>query len=94
MKKIIYLTITFLLIMFTFALSYVVAQNYFHGNIDNNGQIEIWDRKGNYYWGEIDRNGNIEIWDRKRNYYWGDINRNGNGFLHDTKGNHYYIDVY
>lgn len=64
--------------------------NYYYGNINNQGAITMYDKNNNYYYGNVNNNGAITMHDQQGNYYYGQKNNNGGFTMYDKNGNYYY----
>ena len=38
--------------------------DYYHGTVEDNGNIDLYDQSGNYYHGKVKSNGDIDLYDK------------------------------
>jgi len=65
---------------------------YYYGDIDQNGNFDVFDQQGNYYYGNVERDGSFEVYDQQGSYRYGNIDEQGDIDIYDNRGNyqHYY----
>lgn len=65
----------------------IATADWLWGQVDKNGNINLYDRKGNWSWGKVDKDGSIYVYDQDGNWSEGKMDSSGKIDLHDQKGN-------